>query len=163
MPVVELLTEIRAPIERVFDLCRSIDAHVASAQSTGERATGERAVGGRARGLMELGDEVTFSARHLGRRWQLTSRIVAFDRPRYFRDAQVRGVFLRFHHDHYFELRGEMTVVRDVFDWTSPGGVLGRLADAVVVHRHMRAFLTQRMAVLKQLAESEGWRRFLPG
>ncbi len=50
MPLIELSTGIRAPIERVFDLARSIDAHVAS---TGQ--TRERAVAGRTSGLIELG------------------------------------------------------------------------------------------------------------
>ncbi len=157
MPIVEIHTSITAPIERVFDLCRSVDAHVASAE-----ATGERPVGGVTSGLLGLGDSVTWSARHFGWRWQLTSRISAFDRPRHFRDSMVAGVFRRFDHDHVFEARGAVTNVRDVFDFTSPCGWLGRLADALVVTRHMRRFLTARMLAVKRIAESDAWRRYLP-
>ncbi|MCA8956767.1 MAG: SRPBCC family protein [Planctomycetes bacterium] len=157
MPTIELITSIDAPIERVFDLCRSVDAHVATA-----RGTGERAIGGMTTGLLALGDQVTWSARHLGWRWQLTSRITAFDRPRGFRDSMVSGPFRRFDHDHEFVPRGDTTVVRDVFDFTSPWGPLGRLADAVVVTRHMRGFLLQRMRDIKQIAESGDWRLYLP-
>lgn len=35
MPLIELETQIDAPIERVFDLARSIEAHIASAASGG--------------------------------------------------------------------------------------------------------------------------------
>jgi hypothetical protein len=41
MPVIELSTSISAPVERVFDLARSIDLHTNSTSSTGERAVAE--------------------------------------------------------------------------------------------------------------------------
>lgn len=156
VPTIELHTSIAAPLERVFDLCRSVDAHVASAG-----ATGERPVGGVTSGLLGLGDRVTWSARHLGWRWRLTSEITGFDRPRYFRDSMVAGVFLRFDHDHEFVARGATTFVRDVFDFTSPWGPLGRIADALVVTRHMRRFLMQRMQQVQRIAESAEWQHFL--
>ena len=40
MPTIELQTSIDAPRERVFDLCRSVDAHVATAEGTDERPVG---------------------------------------------------------------------------------------------------------------------------
>ena len=156
MPTLELHTTIAAPAERVFDLTRSVDAHAATATSTDERP-----VGGVTTGLMELGDEVTWSARHLGLRWRLTSRITGFERPTYFRDSMVRGVFRRFDHDHWFESRGDTTHVREVFDFTSPLGILGDLANALAVTRHMRDFLETRAQGLKELAESDGWRSFI--
>ncbi len=112
--------------------------------------------------LIGLGEQVTWSARHLGWRWRLTSRIVAFDRPRHFRDAMVEGVFTRFDHDHWFHQDGAGTHAIDVFDYTSPLGVLGRLADALVVRRHLQRFLAERMRVIRALAESDAWRRFVP-
>lgn len=149
VPILELCTSIAAPVERVFDLCRSVDAHVATAA-----ATGERAVGGVTSGLLELGDEVTWSARHLGWRWRLTSRITKLDRPRHFRDSMVAGAFKRFDHDHWFEVRDGVTHVRDVFDFTSPFGLFGRVADAILVTRHMRHFLERRMRDLKRMVET---------
>lgn len=157
MPVVEVHTTIRAPIGRVFDLCRSVEAHVATSG-----ATGERAVAGVTTGLLGLGDQVTWSARHLGRRWSLTSRITEFERPHRFRDSMVAGVFARFDHVHEFAFGDGVTKVRDVFDFTSPWGVLGRIADALVVERHMRLFLERRMQDIRQLAESDAWRAFVP-
>lgn len=149
MPVIELHTNIEAPIERCFDLCRSVDAHVASAA-----ATNERPVAGVTKGLMNLGDEVTWSARHFGVRWRLTSRITEWDPPFFFRDSMVSGVFRRFDHDHFFAEQGSTTCVRDVFDFTSPLGILGRAADSLLVTRHMRRFLQVRMAAVKRIAES---------
>lgn len=157
MPIIELHTWIAAPVPRVFDLCRSVDVHVATAA-----ATGERPIAGTTTGLLALGDEVTWSARHLGWRWQLTSCITEFARPRHFRDSMVTGVFARFDHDHDFEVENGMTRVRDRFDFTSPCGLLGRVADTLLITRHMRRFLAGRMAALKRLAESDAWTQFLP-
>lgn len=150
MSRIELTTRIRAPRERVFDLARDVDAHVASATGTDERP-----IAGKTSGLMELGDEVTWRARHFGVVQELTSRITAFDRPRHFRDSMVKGAFARFDHDHFFDEDGDVTVARDVFDFTAPLGLLGRIADELVLERYMRRFLAERMRVLKEMAERE--------
>jgi hypothetical protein len=61
MPSIELATSIAAPIERVFDLARSIDLHMKSTSRTGERA-----IAGTTSGLIGLGQGVTWRARHFG-------------------------------------------------------------------------------------------------
>jgi ligand-binding SRPBCC domain-containing protein len=157
MPVIELCTRVTAPVERVFDLARCIDAHTASTSRTGERA-----IAGVTSGLIELGQEVTWRARHFGVWQNLTVRITAFDRPHHFQDEMVRGAFHRMTHDHYFEPSGDGTLMRDIFDYESPLGLLGRLADGLFLERYMRAFLVERNRVLKEVAESEVWRRYLP-
>ena len=90
MPRIELVLDIDAPIERCFDLARSVDVHLQSTASTDERA-----VAGVTTGLMGLGDTVTWEARHLGVRQRLTTRITAYEPPLHFRDSQVRGAFAR--------------------------------------------------------------------
>jgi len=78
MPVIQLETKITAPVERVFDLARSIDAHTSTTEGTGERAAE-----GRTTGLIEAGETVTWEARHLGVRQRLTSKITAMERPHF--------------------------------------------------------------------------------
>jgi ligand-binding SRPBCC domain-containing protein len=156
MPTVTVVTEICAPIERVFDLSRSIDLHRASMT---ERE--ETAVAGVTTGMIGLGEEVTWRARHFGIYQRLTSRITAFDRPSFFRDSMVSGAFARFDHDHRFEATPGGTRMTDVFDYTSPLGVLGRFADALFLERYMRALLAERNRVIKAAAESDRWRAFL--
>jgi ligand-binding SRPBCC domain-containing protein len=158
MPVIEITTRIHASAERCFDLSRSIDMHMRSTTRTGERA-----IGGVTAGLIGLGEEVTWSARHFGIRQELTSRITAYDRPRYFRDSMVRGAFKRFDHDHYFERDGDWTIMRDVFNFTPPLGILGGIANTLFLTRYMRRFLDERNRVIKEVAESEEWRRYVRG
>jgi ligand-binding SRPBCC domain-containing protein len=156
MPVIELHTMIRARRDRVFDLARSVDAHQ---DSTG--GTEERAVAGVTKGLMGMGDEVTWEARHFGVRQRLTVRVTAFDRPKHFQDMMISGAFRRMAHDHDFAGHPAGTVMRDRFEFESPLGLLGRMADALFLTSYLRRFLVHRNEVLKQLAESAAWSRYL--
>jgi ligand-binding SRPBCC domain-containing protein len=156
MPRLVLTTVIFAPAERVFDLSRSIDLHAVSTATSGERA-----VGGVTTGLIGMGQEVTWRARHFGVWQNLTSRITVFDRPRHFQDIMVRGAFRRFTHDHFFDQVDNGTQVRDIFDYESPLGFLSRAADVLFLERYMRRFLTERNAILKTVAESDEWKRYL--
>jgi len=157
---IEHTVRVEAPRERVFDLARSIDAHVASATGTDERPVARE--GGKTSGLMVLGDQVTWRAKHLGVVQHLTSRITQYDRPKHFRDSMVSGAFAAFDHDHYFDEDGpSSTLVRDVFDFTSPLGPLGRIANTLFLDAYMRRFIEERARVLKELAEGDHWAKLL--
>jgi ligand-binding SRPBCC domain-containing protein len=156
MPLIELTTAIAAPVERVFDLARSIDLHVASTWSTSERA-----IAGVTSGLIGLDQEVTWRARHFGVWQSLTSRITEYERPTHFADVMTRGAFRRLEHHHYFEPSLDGTIMRDVFDYESPLGFIGRIADAVFLERYMRSVLATRNGVIKACAESDEWRKYL--
>src|SRR5262249_14610475 len=157
MARIELSLLVAAPPSRCFDLARSIEAHIGSTA-----ATGERAIGGRTAGLLSLGEEVTWRARHLGVWQELPRRITMFDPPLRFRDSMGRGAFSRFDHDHYFEPANDDTLLRDVFDYRAPLGPLGWLAERLFLTAYMRRFLLTRMREIKALAESDDWTRFVP-
>ena len=149
MPLIRLETRVDAPPAVVFDLARSVEAHVASTEGSDERA-----VAGRTSGLLELGEQVTWEARHLGVRQRLSARITELDRPARFVDEMVSGAFARFRHVHEFRpLERGGTLMIDEFDYTSPLGPLGRLADVLFLERYMRRFLERRAAHLKAAAE----------
>ena len=150
MPYLRLTTEIRAPIERCFDLSVDIDVHQSSMA-----ASGERAVGGVTGGLIGLGEEVTWRARHFGVWWRVTSRITAFDRPRSFVDEMIHGPFPQFRHEHRFEQQGEGTIMVDLVEYRSPLGPLGRLADVLFVERYLRKLLEIRNLHIKERAEGK--------
>ena len=105
-------------------------------------------------GLLGLNQEVTWEATHFGIRQHLTSRITAFDAPHHFRDSQVRGAFHGFDHDHFFEHASGITTMTDVFTYTSPLGILGRLADTLFLTSYMRRLPLARAEAIRQAAES---------
>ncbi len=148
MPAIELHTHINAPIEKVFDLARSIDLHI---QST--KQTGEQAIAGRTSGLIGLGETVTWRAKHFGI-WQgLTSKITVYNYPTFFADEMVKGAFKSFRHEHYFSVEGKGTLMRDVFVFESPFGIVGRLFNWLILKRYMTRFLLERNRVIKETAE----------
>jgi ligand-binding SRPBCC domain-containing protein len=156
MPTLDLATRIRAPIERCFDLARSVDFHVRTAEHTREHV-----VAGREQGLLELGESVTWRAKHFGVWQQLSSKITAVQRPSHFRDEMTQGAFASMLHDHFFETEGDETVMRDVFVFRAPLGILGVCAERLVLTVYMRDFLLRRAQILKAAAESDEWRTYL--
>ena len=119
MPTIELTSILEAPLERVFNLSRSIDLHMKTAGKTGERA-----VAGVMTGLIGEGQRVTWRARHFGIWQTLTVQVTSFDFPRSFTDAMVRGPFRRMEHCHFFEPSGMGTIMHDVFRFESPSEFL---------------------------------------
>ncbi len=149
MPWLRIVTEIRASPERCFDLARDLDLHLRSMARTGERA-----VAGRTSGLIGMGEQVTWRARHFGLVHEHTSVVTAFDRARHFRDEMIRGRFKSFRHDHYFEPTPWGTLMRDVVEFESPLGALGRIADRLVLTRYFERLLRARGEAVRRAAES---------
>ena len=98
MAKIYLETFVNAPIERVFDLARSIDLHKLSTKGTNEEA-----IAGRTTGLIELDETVTWKAKHFGIYQTLTVFITQFDRPNLFADKMIKGTFASMTHKHKFD------------------------------------------------------------
>jgi hypothetical protein len=160
----EDLTVIRAPIERCFDLARSVEAHLAGNVHSGESAVAVAGTGaGITSGLAGMAQRVTWRAKHFGVWHNLTSEITAMERPAYFQDTMTQGIFRFMKHDHFFRpLSPGQTEMQDIFCFAAPLPVLGRLAEMAFLRRYMHALLRERNAVLKEIAESSEWQRYLP-
>lgn len=148
MPKIELTTKINAPIEKVFDLARSIDLHMESTKHTGERA-----IAGRTSGLITLGETVTWRAKHFGIWQHLSSKITDFDQPNFFADEMVQGAFKNFRHEHHFIKNGGQTIMKDVFVFESPYGILGRLFNWLILKQYMTNLLKKRNSVIQAASE----------
>jgi ligand-binding SRPBCC domain-containing protein len=141
-----LVTSIPAGRELVFDLSLDLDLHQASM-----RRSRERAIAGRMSGRIGLGESVTWRARHFAVWWTITSRIEAFDRPGSFTDAQVRGPFGTYRHEHRFTTVDGGTVMTDLVDVAAPFGVLGRPFERLVA-RYLERLLIERNAEIVRAA-----------
>ncbi len=145
---IELTTVIAAPPDLCFDLARDVELHPKSLAHTAERA-----IAGRTTGCIGLGEHVTWRGRHFGVWHEHTARITAFDPPRHFRDTMVRGRFAAFVHDHFFEPCAEGTRMRDVLEFRSPCGWLGRLVDRLLLRGYLTRLLACRNVALAAEAE----------
>ena len=149
MSVIDLSVWIAASPDVVFDLSRSIDTHSASMSKSGERA-----VDGITEGHIELGEQVTWQARHFGFTFQMTSRITEMNRPSGFVDEQVDGPFRQWRHVHSFEAEADGTRMVDRIDYEAPFGLLGHAVDRFFLNRYLTDLIAQRNDFIKQAAES---------
>jgi ligand-binding SRPBCC domain-containing protein len=165
-------TLIAAPIDRCFDLARSVEVHLTGNIHFGEQAVAVAVEPGGTpsitTGLLALGDTVTWQARHFLIRQRLTSRITAYNPNHHFQDTMVHGVFHSMQHDHHFQAilsdgSAALTLMHDVFRFTAPIPLLGRVAETLLLRRYVRALLKERNAAIKEIAESptEAWRGYL--
>lgn len=130
---------IPAAPEEVFDLSLDVGLHVRS-----QNAYGERVVAGPVEGMLGEGDRVTWSARHFGLRFRMSSAVYDVERPLRFSDRQVRGPFASFRHTHTFRACEGGTRMRDDLEFRSPFWLLGRAVDALVMRRHLIRVITRR-------------------
>ena len=148
MATIILKTSINAPIERCFDLARSIDLHVQSMKSSGEKA-----IAGKKSGLIGLNESVTWRARHFGILFEMTNKISTMEYPTLFVDEMVKGPFKILHHQHQFKIIDSQTEMTDVFEFQAPFGLLGRLVEKIFLKNYMLKLIEKRNKVIKFQAE----------
>lgn len=153
MPTIHLTTVIHAPLERVFDLSRSITLHKRSMEHTKEVA-----VKGRTSGLIDYNETVTWQAKHLGKVREMTVKITAMQPWQYFRDEMTEGPFREFSHEHYFREIGNGTVSIDILNYSIPYGKLGEWINKFFLVRYLTNLVLLRNQTIKDFAESEKWR-----
>lgn len=155
---IELETKIKSTPEICFDLSRSIDLHKISTATTNEQA-----VAGTTQGLLNMNESVTWQATHFGVRQKLTSKITSFDRPNYFKDEQIKGVFKSIMHEHKFELIGDNVIMTDIFEFQTTFEIFDELFNNLILTQYMRKLLMGRNKVSKEYAESDKWKLVLNG
>jgi ligand-binding SRPBCC domain-containing protein len=156
MPTIHLTTFVAAPIDRVFDLARSIDLHQKSMSHTGEVA-----VAGTTMGLINLNESVTWKAKHLMKTRVLKSEITAMQRPHSFTDEMKQGDFKSMRHQHHFKQIENGTLMIDILDFESPYGGLGRMFNSIYLTRYMEKMIETRNLVIKEYAEGNKWQNIL--
>ncbi|NNG26906.1 MAG: SRPBCC family protein [Ignavibacteriaceae bacterium] len=156
MPKIITTTEVDAPIDIAFDLTRSIDFHAYT-----QTHRNEVAIKGRTSGLINLGEVVTWRAKHFGINQKLSVKITKLEQPFIFRDTMIEGAFKRFDHDHIFEQHNGRVKITEVFDYESPLSFLGRIFNFLILKNYMTKFFVHRNEEIKSALESDKWRDFL--
>ena len=147
MATLRLETVIEALPEVCFDLSRSIDLHAESMARSKEKA-----VAGVTTGLIGHNEEVTWEAKHFGRKWRVTSRVTTFDPPHRFVDEMtVPGPFAFFRHEHLFEPEDDGTRMVDVVDYRLRTSLGGPLTNPIAGW-YLRRLLTVRNQLISSRA-----------
>ena len=150
MQTIKLTTIINAPLAECFDLSRSINLHIQSMINSNEKA-----IPGKTSGLIDLGESVTWEAKHFYLKFKLTSKITQLERPLKFVDEMINGPFKKMTHEHIFYQKGAEVEMIDLFQFESPFGILGILIDKLLLTNYMRKLLIERNKTIKQAAETK--------
>jgi len=153
MPTIHLTTLILAPIQRVFDLSRSINLHKISVAHTDEKA-----IAGVTTGLIKENETVTWQAKHLFKQRQFTSKVTEMKLPDFFIDEMIMGDFKSYLHQHHFKAIDNGTIMIDMVDFESPYGIIGKLFNKLYLKNYLQNLLQKRNAVIKEYAETNKWK-----
>lgn len=148
MTTINLTTKIKAPKQIVFDASRNINIHQKSASKTSEKA-----ISGVTSGLINLNETVTWRGKHFGFYLTHKSRITAMNFHNYFVDEMEKGKFKYFKHEHLFEEKNGITIMKDKLEYETPFGIFGELFDILFLEKHMTQFLLERNKTLKKISE----------
>ena len=156
MPTIHLTTFIAAPVERVFNLSRSIELHKKAMTHTGEQA-----VAGTTMGLIGLHETVTWKAKHLYKTRIMKVKVTAMEQPFSFTDEMVEGAFKSMKHEHHFKPIENGTLAIDIFSFETPYGAIGKMINTFYLRRYMEQLLELRNKMIREYAESDKWKFIL--
>ena len=106
-------------------------------------------------GVTGLGYEVVLKVRQFGlftMRWRV--RITEYEPPTLMSDEQVSGPFAYWKQTRRLREVEGGTELTDIVEYRAPFGVLGRIANALVIRRQVLDMFTYRQQTTKQILES---------
>jgi ligand-binding SRPBCC domain-containing protein len=145
---------INAPIERCFMLSTNIELV--------GKTLGMKPLEGKTKGTVVAGDKLLWVGWKFGFPQMHESLITRYEPPVFFQDTMERGRFKRYQHDHHFFFMDGRTVLNDKIRFTLPLSWLGRLVARTILVPYISRALRRRMKLLKKVAESQEWRKYLP-
>src|SRR3954467_5733361 len=103
---------------------------------------------------MRVGTLIQYRLRLHGVPISWLTSIQAWDPPVRFVDVQVRGPYGLWHHTHTFEEVPGGTLMRDTVRYAIGFGVLGELADRLLVERDLKTIFDARAEAVPALLEA---------
>ncbi|RFM30265.1 SRPBCC family protein [Deminuibacter soli] len=155
MPVIHLTTIVHAPVDRVFDLSRNIALQRKSLQ--GQRET---IINGKTSGLLQMGEEITWQTKRLGKAWTLRLQTARLEMHSFFEEIMLNGDFSKLSHQRHFKSMANGTVMIDLFQFEQTGS-WGKSLKQLFYIKYWRQLLEKRNELIKSVAESDKWMHFL--
>ena len=113
-------------------------------------------------GLLQPNDQLIWHGWKFGFPQMHETRVTAYDRPHYFQDSMGRGRFKRYQHEHTFTEIDGHTLLHDKIRFSLPLGLVGDMVAKTFVVPYIAGMLHRHLLLLKRVAETEEWRKYLP-
>jgi hypothetical protein len=149
---------VRAPIERCFELARSVEL---AGEMAGVQVT-ENGIA-RSHGQVQAGDHMIWKGWSFGLPARHESVVTRVEAPRALEDRMVRGRFRRFEQIQSLSEIDDHTLVTATVRFVIPRGLPGRLLARHLVIPSITRMLQRRMNLLKETAEGKVFANGLPG
>jgi ligand-binding SRPBCC domain-containing protein len=154
MYTVSETTHVNAPIDRCFLLGTSLKLV--------SRTLGMHALERDETGLVQPNDHLIWHGWKFGFPQMHETLVTAYDRPHYFQDSMGRGRFKRYQHEHTFTEIDGHTLLHDKIRFSLPLGWAGDMVARSVVVPYIAGMLHRHLQLLKRVAETDEWRKYLP-
>jgi ligand-binding SRPBCC domain-containing protein len=154
MYTVSETTHVNAPIDRCFLLGTSLKLV--------SRTLGMHALERDETGLVQPNDRLIWHGWKFGFPQMHETLVTAYDRPHYFQDSMGRGRFKRYQHEHTFTEIDGHTLLHDKIRFSLPLGWAGDMVARSVVVPYIAGMLHRHLQLLKRVAETDEWRKYLP-
>lgn len=154
MYTVSETTHVHAPIDRCFLLGTSIKLV--------SRTLGLHALERNESDLVQPNDQLIWHGWKFGLPQMHETLVTAYDRPHYFQDSMGRGRFKRYQHEHTFTEIDGHTLLHDKIRFSMPFGWAGDVVAKNLIVPYIARLLHFHLQLLKRVAESEEWRKYLP-
>jgi ligand-binding SRPBCC domain-containing protein len=107
---------------------------------------------------MEAGALIDYRLHYRGVPLGWTSQIEVWEPGQQFVDRQLRGPYGLWHHRHTFSEVPSGTVIEDEVHYAAPFGVLGELAQPLLIERDLQRIFDYRHQAVRRVFEEEGSR-----
>jgi ligand-binding SRPBCC domain-containing protein len=158
MNKIEFNTYIKAPVERCFDLSRSIDFHKKSLSPMVK----EESVAGCTTGLIGYNQRVLMQSKLWSYQFSTELKMTKFNPPYFLSFEIADSHFESAFHDYYFYDISDETVMVNHFYYKLKLGIIGEIGNLLFLEKYITRTITTRNDLLREYAETDQWREILP-
>ena len=156
MPLIQRTTFIAAPVDRLFDLSRSVSLIKQALLANNIHISGQKTTG-----LLGEGEPVTLQSKLFFKKRDLKIHLSKIVRPDMYIEEQVEGFFKSYKHEHYFKPCENGSFLIDQISYETKNGIAGVVADKLAYKNYVLKLLEIKNSSIKQAAESGRWKQYI--
>ena len=153
MSKIHVTTFINAPIERVFNLSRSL-----ALSKMAFKGGKEQLLSSSSANVVGAGETITLRAKHLGKTREITARLTDFTLPDGYTEEQIKGDMKSFRHEYHFKKVDNGTIMIDLLEYEGPRDLPGSIAAKFFLKSYFEKTVKKKNELVREYAESEKWK-----